>query len=73
MSEICRVYYKNKFEKLAHLVGFIIRIYHDARSAERHNQGYLYRANVELRSTALTAVQGTLSSSNRHVILCCFM
>ena len=26
---------KNKFEKLVHLVGFIIRIYHDARSTER--------------------------------------
>jgi len=26
---------KNKFEKLVHLVGFIVRIYHDARSAER--------------------------------------
>jgi len=26
---------KNKFEKLVHLIGFIIRIYHDARSAER--------------------------------------
>jgi len=26
---------KNKSEKLAHLVGFIIRIYHDARSSER--------------------------------------
>jgi len=29
-------YYKNKSEKLVHLVGFIIRIYHDARSAERN-------------------------------------
>ena len=28
-------YCKNKFEKLVHLVGFIIRIYHDARSPER--------------------------------------
>jgi len=28
-------YSKNKFEKLVHLVGFIIRIYHDARSTER--------------------------------------
>ena len=28
-------YSKNKFEKLMHLVGFIIRIYHDARSFER--------------------------------------
>ena len=26
---------KNKFEKLAHLVGFIIRIYHSARLPER--------------------------------------
>jgi len=30
-------YSKNKFEKLMHLVGFVIRIYHDARSAERQN------------------------------------
>ena len=28
-------YSKNKFEKLVHLVGFIIRIYHNARSPER--------------------------------------
>jgi len=28
-------YSKNKFEKLVRLVGFIIRIYHDARSPER--------------------------------------
>ena len=27
-------YSKNKFEKLVHVVGFIIRIYHDARSSE---------------------------------------
>ena len=31
-------YYKNKFEKLVHLVGFIIRIYHDARSSECHKK-----------------------------------
>ena len=30
-------YSKNKFQKLAHLFGFIIGIYHDARSAERQN------------------------------------
>ena len=29
-------YSKNKFEKLVHLASFIIRIYHDARSPERH-------------------------------------
>ena len=33
-------YPKNKFEKLVHLVGFIIIIYHDARSPER--QIYMY-------------------------------
>jgi len=27
-------YSKNKFEKLVHLVGFIIRIYQDARSSD---------------------------------------
>jgi len=36
MSETCWVLFqKNKFEKLVHLVCFIIRIYHDARSSER--------------------------------------
>jgi len=30
-----KFYSKNKFEKLVHLVVFIIRIYHDARSPER--------------------------------------
>jgi len=29
-------YSKNKFEKLVHLVGFIIRIYHNARSDVHH-------------------------------------
>ena len=36
-------YSKNKFEKLVHLVGFIIRIYHDARSAERQIWNNLLR------------------------------
>jgi len=29
------IYSTNKFEKLVNLVGFIMRIYHDARSPER--------------------------------------
>jgi hypothetical protein len=36
LSETCRVSFQNKLEKLVHLVGFIIRICHDARSHE-HN------------------------------------
>ena len=35
LSETCRVLFQNKFEKLVHLVGFIIRIYHDVQSSER--------------------------------------
>ena len=34
-------YSKNKFEKLVHLVGFIIRNYHDARSAEHQKTSSL--------------------------------
>jgi len=30
--------YKNKFEKLLNLVGFIVRIYHDAQSPERQKR-----------------------------------
>jgi hypothetical protein len=37
LSEICRVSFQNKFEKSVHLVGFSIRICHDARSHERHD------------------------------------
>ena len=36
LPETCRVLLqKNKLEKLVHLVGLIIRIYHYARSSER--------------------------------------
>ena len=45
---------KNKFEKLVHLVGFIIRIYHDARSHERqicHLTSHL--SGLELSSCCL--------------------
>jgi len=37
-SKHVEFYSKNKFEKLVHLVGFIIRMYHDARSAERQSE-----------------------------------
>ena len=36
-------YSKNKFENLVHWVGFIIRIYHDARSPERQIQNKTLR------------------------------
>ena len=39
LSETCRVSFQNKFEKSVHVVGFFVRICHDARSHERkiHN------------------------------------
>jgi len=39
-------YSKSKFEKLVHLFGFIIRIYHDARSPERQifQNKYIWRS-----------------------------
>ena len=39
-------YTKNKFGKLVHLIGFIIRIYHDARSPEREST-VLYNNNSD--------------------------
>jgi hypothetical protein len=39
-------YSKNKFEKLVHLVGFIIRIYHDERSHERQITSRSYISKV---------------------------
>jgi len=39
-------YSKNKFEKLVHIVGFIIRIYHDARSPERKNLALTFIAII---------------------------
>ena len=35
LSETCRVLFQNKFEKLVHLVVFIMQIYYDARPYER--------------------------------------
>jgi len=39
--KLVKFYSKNKFEKLVHAVGFVIRIYHDARSPERQNQYFV--------------------------------
>ena len=38
-------YSKNRFEKLVHLVGFIIRIYHDARSSVRQISNYVIKSH----------------------------
>jgi len=47
-------YSRNKFEKLMHIVGFIIRIYHDARSPERQNLLYFMLVYNYYGSKSLT-------------------
>jgi hypothetical protein len=37
---------KNKFEKVVHLVGFITRIYHDARSSECQSRSRVVDAAI---------------------------
>ena len=46
MSETCRVSFQNKFEKLVHLGGFIIRICHDARSLNVKIKSFLVVGEV---------------------------
>jgi hypothetical protein len=41
-------YSKNTFEKLVYLVGFIIRVYHDARSSERQITAIYFDSAVNL-------------------------
>ena len=43
-------YSKNKYEKLVYLVGFIIRIFHDARSPERQERYNIF-SNVRILIT----------------------
>jgi hypothetical protein len=37
LSETCRVSFQSKFEKLVHIVGFLLEIYHYALSPERQS------------------------------------
>jgi len=56
------IYSKNKFEKLVHPFGFVIRIYHDARSPERRRTlscSYLF--------TDVTVLCKTLPNSVMYV------
>jgi len=49
LSETGRVFSKNKFERLVHLVGFIIRIYNGARSSERQIIGQSFTVKMKMR------------------------
>jgi len=59
-------YSKNKFEKLVHLVGFIIRIYHDARSPEHQN----FRKWFTIKTNSTSQIK-TNSSCTLFCIFCC--
>ena len=56
-------YSRNKFEKLVHLVGFIVRIYHDARSPE--GQKGTFNARICLSKHVLMYVN--MSNGSLHV------
>jgi len=61
-SETCRVLFqKNKFEKLVHLVGFIIRFFHEARSPERQfcQTDLVHMRRKGLKSSTGYFVEGT--------------
>ena len=63
-------YAKNKFEKLVHLVWFIIRIYHDARSPERQIQfSELYLRQLTLQEETVQRLQATVISYTFHCAL----
>jgi hypothetical protein len=54
LSKTCRVFSKNEFGKLVHVVGFIVRIYHDARSPERQFITMNSHLNVNLSQCTVT-------------------
>ena len=61
-------YCRNKFEELVHLVGFIIRIYQDARSSECQNPCmYLVERTYENSSDLLNAARSFRTSLGRHI------
>jgi len=64
-------YSKNKFEKLVHLVGFIIRIYHDARSPERQFITMHGHVNVKLSryTVTWTSIYHDVWSPERQIFL----
>ena len=55
-------YSKNKFEKLAHLFGFIIRIYHYARSPERQIRDSLCGKTVGYKLIVLNLCDAALQN-----------
>ena len=61
-------YSKNKFEKLVHLVGFIIRIYHDAQPPERQIRVILttFKENARKMGSFRSHTHITLNKHTAH-------
>jgi len=60
-------YSENKFQKLVHLVGFIIRIFHDARSSECQTQNVCLRLHAAvLRNTVILIITSVIETSKMH-------
>jgi len=71
LSETRRVLFQNKFEKLVHLVGFSIRIYHDARSSERHDLVFflIVEWNDNFGTTASNGLLNQLQTTDEYEAL----
>jgi hypothetical protein len=72
-------YSKNKFEKLVHLAGFIIRIYHDAKFSEFQKNLLLPSlflllslvGEIALKGFAFEGLCNRLASCTEHFIKAC--
>jgi len=58
-------YFKNKFEKLIHVVGFIVRIFQDARSPECQTQ-YILVINIKNLATCFGSLNHPQASFSKH-------
>ena len=61
------LYSKNKCEKLVHLVGFIMRIYHDARSSECEMSVVLVSGLAVVTRKNKTRVQVVCCQSTKYL------
>jgi hypothetical protein len=68
-DETCKVSFQNKIEKLVHLVGFIIRIRHDARSHVTMH-GHM---NVKYVCTSFSELLNLLRRFIINIITCCLI
>jgi len=63
--------FQNKFEKLVHLVGFIIRIYHDARSHERQMPPACFGVSYTVFREITGLLSQELYTFSNVVYICC--